>query len=198
MADTVTRRQVLWYRVLAQQLDRESGDLADTAALDYGVQETSPDGGLWALAVRGVDPVRARDPDALALAWTLRGAPHLYRRADLPAIASAVEPFSDADAARRMFDAARQLKAAGIGHLAGLDAVAAAMRSIVTRPMAKGLVSSQLTAVLDQPYLRHCRPCNAIHPYEQLFRLSALRAGLELELGTSPPVLRPIPGYPGL
>jgi hypothetical protein len=30
--------------------------------------------------------------------------------------------------------------------------------------------------------------------YEQPFRLAALRAGLELEPGTSPPVLRPVPG----
>jgi hypothetical protein len=68
------------------------------------------------------------------------------------------------------------------------------MREIVTAPMVKGEMSTRLTAVLDEPYLRSCVPCNAIHSYEQPFRLAALRAGLELQPGTSPPVLRPVPG----
>ena len=126
--------------------------------------------------------------------WTIRGAPHVYRRADLPGVAAATAPFSDADAGKRIFDAAKPLKAAGIPNLAALDAVADAMRSIVTAPMVKGEMSTRLTAVLAEPYLRFCRPCDAIHIYEQPFRLAALRAGLELEPGTSPPVLRPVPG----
>ena len=79
---SVTREKVLRYRVHAQQLDRPTRDRApdDAAILDHGVQDTGPDGALWALAVRGV-PVSARDwPHELALAWTLRGAPHAYRR----------------------------------------------------------------------------------------------------------------------
>ena len=126
--------------------------------------------------------------------WTIRGAPHVYRRADLAGVAAATAPFSDADAGKRIFDASKPLKAAGIPNLAALDAVADAMRSIVTAPMVKGEMSTRLTAVLDEPYLRFCRPCDAVHTYEQPFRLAALRAGLELEPGTSPPVLRPGPG----
>jgi hypothetical protein len=193
VARSLTRRQVLDLRVHAQQLDRAAGTVADTAVLDLGVQDTGPDGGRWALALRGVD-VGALDADELAIAWTLRGAPHLYRRADLPAVAAATWPFSDADAGRRIFDAAKPLKAAGIPPLAALDVVADAMRAIVTEPMVKGEMSTRLTAVLDEPYLRSCVPCDAIHTYEQPFRLAALRAGLELEPGTSPPVLRPVPG----
>ncbi|HEU4490941.1 MAG TPA: winged helix DNA-binding domain-containing protein [Jiangellales bacterium] len=194
MAVSVSRSQVLAFRVRAQQLDRPAGKLGDTAVLDIGVQDTGPDGAPWALAIRGVD-VAALPDDALSLVWTIRGAPHLYRRADLPAVAAAVEPFSDADAGKRIFDASKPLKAAGISNLAALDAVAAAMRSIVTAPMVKGEVSTALTAVMDPPYLRWCRPCQATHLYEQPFRLAALRAGLELEPGTSPPVLRPVPGF---
>ena len=217
MPPSYTRAQVLGFRVAAQQLDREvdppagrsaapadspadppadppADSLADTAVLDIGVQDTGPDGGLWALAIRGVD-VAALPTEYLVTAWTLRGAPHLYRRADLPSVAAAVEPFSDADAGRRIFDAAKPLKAAGITNLAALDTVAAAMREIVTAPMVKGELSTRLTATMDPPYLRFCRPCNATHMYEMPFRLAALRAGLELQAGTSPPVLAPVPGF---
>jgi len=188
----VTRRQVLGFRVRAQQLDRESGTVADTAVLDIGAQDTGTDGGLWALAIRGLT---APPAEALSTVWTIRGAPHLYRRADLPGVAAATAPFSDADAGKRIFDAARPLKAAGIPNLAALDTVAGAMRSIVTEPMVKGEMSTRLTAVMDPPYVRFCVPCDATHVYEQPFRLSALRAGLELQPGTSPPVLQPIPGF---
>jgi hypothetical protein len=187
----VTRRQVLSLRLRAQQLDRDYGTLPDTAVLDIGVQDTGADRALWALAIRGVPEP---SPDELATVWTFRGAPHVYRRVDLPAVAAATAPFSDADAGKRIFDASRPLKAAGIPNLVALDAVADAMRSIVTGPMVKGEMSARLTGVMDEPYLRFCRPCDAIHVYEQPFRLAALRAGLELEPDTSPPVLRPVPG----
>ncbi|GAB3349001.1 winged helix DNA-binding domain-containing protein [Modestobacter lapidis] len=194
MAIELTRADVLGARVRAQQLDRPAGALTGTAVLDLGVQDTGPDGGRWALAVRGVD-VGALDDDALVTVWTIRGAPHVYRRADLPGVAAATRPFSEADAGKRIFDAAKPLRAAGIPVEAALDVIAAELRSIVTRPTVKGEMSRQLTAALPDPYLRECVPCRAVHPWEQPFRLAALRAGLELQPGTSPPVLQPIPGF---
>jgi hypothetical protein len=188
MAD---RRQVLSFRVRAQQLDRARGALGDTAVLDIGVQDTGPDGARWALAVRGVDVTAVPDED-LVLLWTVRAAPHVYRRADVGKVAAAVEPFSGADAAKRIYDAAKPLKAAGIDTLAALDEVAVQMRDIVTRPTVKGEVSGRLAEVMPEPYLRFCRPCNATHLYEMPFRLAAVRAGLELRLDTSPPVLQRI------
>ncbi len=194
MTAPITRSQVLAFRIRAQQLDRSAGELADTTVLDIGVQDTGPDGGLWALALRGLD-VSGLAEDALATVWTIRGAPHLYRRDDLPQVAAAVEPFSDADAGKRIYDASKPLKAAGISSLDALDAVAAAMRSVVMEPMVKGEVSARLTTMMDEPYLRFCRPCDATHLYEMPFRLAALRAGLELQARTSPPVLQPVPGF---
>jgi len=188
----LTRADVLGSRVRAHQLDRTAGTLADTAVLDLGVQDTGPDAARWALAVRGLVEVPADD---VALVWTLRGAPHLYRRADLPGVAAATAPFSDADAAKRVFDAAKPLEAAGIPVLTALDTVAGLMREVGTGPTVKGEMSRQLSARVDQPYLRSCRPCDATHLFEQPFRLAALRAGLELQPGTSPPVLQPIPGF---
>ena len=195
MVASIARAQVLSFRVRAQQLDRTRGELADTAVLDVGVQDSGPDGGLWALASRGVDVSTPLAVDELATVWTIRAAPHLYRREDLPLVAASVEPFSDADAGKRIYDASKPLRAAGISNLAALDTVAASMRSVVTRPMVKGEVSAQVTALMDSPYLRVCRPCDATHLYEMPFRLAALRAGLELRAGTSPPVLQRIPGF---
>lgn len=194
MSTSVSRGDVLGFRLRAQQLDRASGTTADTAVLDIGVQDTGPDGALWALAIRGVD-VSSVAPDDLVMLWTIRGAPHVYRRADLPAVAAAVAPFSDADAGKRIYDATKPLKAAGIGNLEALDTVAAEMRDIVKVPMVKGEVSSLVTERLDEPYLRFCRSCNATHLYEMPFRLAAVRAGLELQPGTSPPVLEPLPEF---
>ncbi|AVT38576.1 winged helix DNA-binding domain-containing protein [Plantactinospora sp. BB1] len=190
----IDQRQVLNFRVQAQQLDRAEGMLEDTAVLDIGVQETGPDGGKWALALRGVDVAALSEEDVILL-WTVRGAPHLYRRADVGKVAAAVEPFSDADAGKRIYDAARPLKAAGIGILAALDEVAAQMRAIVTKPTVKGDVSGRLAEVMPEPYLRFCRPCDATHLYEMPFRLAAVRAALELRLDTSPPVLQRIAGF---
>ncbi|MDQ0423808.1 DNA glycosylase AlkZ-like family protein [Cellulomonas iranensis] len=195
---SVDRGTALRHRAHVQQLTRppsSAADPTDAHVLDLGVQDTGPDGALWALAVRGV-ATRAREhPDVLAYAWTLRGAPHAYRRAGLRDVERAVRPWSDDDAARRIFDAARPLRAAGIGPAAALGRVASALREVVDRPRVKGEVSTALTALLPAPYLRECRPCGATHAYEQTFRLAALHAGLELEPGTSPPVLRRVPRW---
>lgn len=195
MTTEVTRAQVLSYRWHVHQLDRAPGVASgptDCAVLDLGIQNTGPDGAAWALHLRGTPVDTAND---LALAWTLRGAPHCYRRADLAAVATATAPLSDADAAKRIFDANRPLKAAGIPTLDALRAVASQMRDIVRTPTVKGEMSAALTARMDEPYLRFCRPCKATHMYEMPFRLAALQAGLELRPDTSPPVLERIPGW---
>lgn len=187
----IDSRRVLRYRTHVQQLDREQGALADTAVLDLGVQDTGPDGAMWALAIRGVEP----DEADLVWLWTLRGAPHAYRRSDVAAVAAAVAPWSDEDAAKRIFDAAKPLKAAGIPILEALDTVAAAMRSTVKAPMPKGELSTRMHEALPDAYQRFCRSCNAVHLYEQPFRLATVRAGLELEPHTSPPVLKRVKGF---
>lgn len=194
-----TRDEVLSYRVHVQQLDRDTDrgpddvDILDTDILDLGVQDTGTEGNAWALALRGV----RFDPQQHMIAWTLRGAPTAYRRADAAQVAAATAPYDDADAAKRILSASGPLKAAGIAARDALAVVAGNMREIVTEPTVKGIVSTRLTERLPDPYLRYCRPCRATHCYEMPFRLSALAAGLELEPGTSPPVLAPIPGWSG-
>lgn len=189
----VGRRDVLRFRFSRHQLDRAAGAAAgpgDVDLLDYGVQDTGTDGAAWALAVRGIPSF---DPMVLALAWTLRGAPHAYRRSDLVAVAVATAPYSEADAAKRIFDASKPLRAAGIPVLDALQVVAGQLRAIAEEPTVKGDASGRLTELVDEPYLRYCRPCSTTHVYEMPFRLAALQAGLELDPGTSPPVLRRVP-----
>ena len=195
------RSVALAYRIHAQQLDRAPArrSITDAAIFDFGIQDTGRDGASWALVNRGV-PVRDAaelevSPD-VALAWTLRAAPHYYRRSDLPDVLLATSPLSDRDAAKRVIGADKPLKEAGIPTLTGLTEVAIQLRHVVTRPMVKGDVSTQLTKRLDPPYLRYCGSCQATHSWEVPFRISALYAGLELQPGTSPPVLRRIPEWP--
>jgi hypothetical protein len=195
------RAEAMAYRIRAQQLDRPAADrkVMDAAIFDFGVQDTGRDGASWALANRGVPLPDAHALEAssdVALVWTLRGAPHFYRRDDMADVLVAVSPYSDKDAAKRVFDAAKPLRAAEIGILDGLTEVATQLRAVVTKPMVKGEVSTELTKRLSQPYVRWCVPCQAIHSWEQPFRLGGLYAGLELEPGTSPPVMRRIPSWP--
>lgn len=194
------RDEAIARRIAAQQLDRESADreVTDAAVLDFGVQNTGRDGASWALANRGVPlagPAALETDDDLTLLWTLRSAPHYYRRDDLAGVLDATSPYSDADARKRTVDAGKQLAAAGIEVREALSVVAAAMREVATRPTAKGELSGALAQRLPSPYLRDCRSCDATHPYEIPFRLGALYGGLELTPGTSPPVLRRIPRW---
>jgi len=188
----LTRDQVLRYRVHVQELDR-TGAHTDAAILDLGVQDTGGDGAGWALANRGATIA----DDELMWQWTLRGAPHAYRRRDAAAVSGSVGPWTDRDAAKRIFDASGPLKKADIAPLAALDQIATEAKALVTEPMVKGDVSGALNDRLPEPFRRFCRPCDTIHLYEQTFRLGTMRAGLELQPHTSPPILRPIPEWSG-
>jgi hypothetical protein len=140
--------------------------------LAIGVQDTGTEGSAWALEVRGARPAGRDD---LVVAWTIRGAPHAYRRRDVAAVTVATAPSSEADAASRVYDASKPLRDNGIGVLEALTTIARQMRDIARKPVAKGDLSTELTNRLDKPFLRFCRPCNATHTYEQTFRLAACR-----------------------
>ncbi len=182
---SVERHDVLRFRLHRHQLHRQpgtAGDSTDVGLLDYGVQDTGPDGAAWALAIRGW---ASTSPHDLALAWTVRGAPHAYRRSDLAAVEVATAPLSEPT--RPSASSTRPSRSSS-GHP---DIGRAAVRrrsSAGHRHHAdgQGEVSGRLTEMLDEPYLRVCRPCGTTHAYEMPFRLAALQAGLDLEAGTSP------------
>lgn len=198
----VTREQVIGHRIAAQQLDREHSSrraVTGAAILDLGVQDSGRDGASWALANRGVPvagPGVLADAAELALVWSLRVSPHFYRRAEIVEVMTAVSPFGDADATKRLVGAARPMAESGVGVADAIAEVARTMRAATATPTVKGDVSTRVTRELPESFAIHCRPCQADHVPESLFRMAALFGGLELEPATSPPVLRRIPGWP--
>ena len=189
---TATGGRCSAFRVRAQQLDRALG----LAGRHRRPRHRRPGHRHRRRAVGPGPPRRRRGRPTthLATGVDVRGAPHVYRRATSPASPPPPRRSPTPTPASGSSTPRKPLKAAGIPNLEASTPSPDAMRSIVTAPMVKGEMSTRLTAVLDEPYLRFCVPCDAIHTYEQPFRLAALRAGLELEPGTSPPVLRPVPG----
>lgn len=192
---TVDQGQVRAWRWHRHQLDADHDsvtDVADLAILDLGVQETGPIGALWSLVCRGL-VLSEEVENELAWVWTLRGAPHAYRRRDLGKVAAATVPYDERDAAARIFDASTPLRRNGVQVIDELRHIAEEERELVCAPVQKGTVSAALTERLEAHSVRWCVPCQATHPWELPFRLAALQAGLELEPGTSPPVLRRTP-----
>ncbi len=191
----VTRQQVIAYRVAAQGLHRETRSLGELAVLDIGVQDSGTDGARLAFDARlaGSPPPDGIGPgQPLALVWSLRGAPHVHRRAELDALAGALWPMSEADAVARLGSAA-SVRRAGLDALAAYTLAVDALHRTVRAPMAKGAASAGVTAAVPLALTRECRACRARHVFELPFRMGALPAGLELEPATSPPVLLPRP-----
>ncbi|WP_111765181.1 DNA glycosylase AlkZ-like family protein [Nakamurella deserti] len=180
--DRIERDRLTASRILASGLDR-TGRL--DAVLALGVQDR--DGGAaLALAARHPEPPLVGAPDAaspLALAWTLRGTPHVHPRADLQRVADALWPGSEAAATAVLAGSGKALAAQGTGALDALRAVADTMRRLVTRPMPKAEVSTALTVTLPARYVAFCTPCGTDHVPELLFRCAALPAGLGLVPG---------------
>jgi hypothetical protein len=190
----VSRAQVLAYRFAAQGLHREASSAGDLAVLDIGVQEAMGQPAGYAFAARVADVANADPPvgpgHRLALAWTLRGAPHVHRRADLDALARALWPLSEADAAGRLNETGPSVKRAGIDALDQLAIAVKELRAAVPKPTGKGAVSTAVTKKLPKPMRRECRACKTSHISESAMRVASLPAGLELQPDTSPPVLQ--------
>lgn len=197
-----TRSKVIGYRIAAQGLHRDAGNAPGALdILDIGVQEAMGHPAALAFAARlpleapvGPADVPIGPGHRLALAWTLRGAPHVHRRRDLDAVARALWPLSEADATARLNESGPSVKRAGLPAQEQFEIAVTAMREVVTRPTAKGAASAEVTRRIPQAMRRDCRPCKAQHISDSAMRTSAPAAGLELEPGTAPPVLVPREG----
>lgn len=197
---SVDRKQVMAFRIHAQGLHRTQSDLRKLGVLDLGVQDTQSNTARVAIAARlDADPavlapesfsgtLRAAD---VTLAWSHRGAPHLHRPADLVAMATAMVPLDDADAASRLSWQRKDVAGAGMSTSEAITTAAHALHDVVDEVMTKGAASERVSRVLPDGLLRWCRGCQATHIHEQLMRLATLRAGIGLEPDVSPATLRP-------
>ncbi|MFC8653630.1 DNA glycosylase AlkZ-like family protein [Streptomyces parvus] len=159
----VGREQVLAHRVAAHGLDRAS---AAPDVLVLGAQDTPTGSARLALAARGASA------DGLELVWSFRGAPHLHRRDELPGLAAALWPVDDADATARISTTVIK-EGARLG-IEAFRAAAGAFRERVTAPMAKGEVSTAVSAAVPESLTFWCEPCGARHISGLLFQQAGL------------------------
>ncbi|MEV0679537.1 crosslink repair DNA glycosylase YcaQ family protein [Actinosynnema sp. NPDC050436] len=165
----LTAEQVLAHRASVQGLS--GGDLG---VLALGVVDSPPNTGEAALAVR-----RLGHGEPLVRVLSLRGAPHLHRPADLPALRRQLRP-------RTPEQLAAWCGAHPVPALEHVDLVVAAMGAAMAEQFSsasatKGELSGAITASLPPDVRPHCGPCGTGHVIEGLFRLCTLLAGLELE-----------------
>jgi hypothetical protein len=204
---------VLAHRVRATGLDRPKGAAgghgkrgpAGLPYLDLGIQDTPPGSCKLHWANRLGEPlddaVFTREEDSLDLVWSLRGAPHVHRAADLRARADAIWPLSDADVKNRLGKGlVQQLLDAELrprdAYRIAADAMGEAVREH-GEPMVRGELSTEVTNRIPDELSAYCKGCEVVHISESLFRGTALLGGLRLVRDTNPMQLEPIPGWKG-
>jgi hypothetical protein len=189
MAD---RAQVMAFRVAAQGLaKRGKARPGDLDVLDLGVQEYMPGSLQVALAAR---TAAGFDDDRLIMVWAARGAPHLHRRRDLPALVRQLWPLTDADAAARIKSG--QMPDAGRLGIEAFRVTAAAFREVLTRSMARGEVSTQVSKRVPKELTYECRSCKARHIGGNIWQVAGLAGGVEVESRGREATLGPIPDAP--
>lgn len=185
----VDRERVMAYRVTAQGLSERVADRpADLPVLDLGVQEYTPGSTEVALAARTTaEPA----DDRLITVWATRGAPHLHRRADLPALVEQLWPIGDDDAAARV-KSGQIPDAPGLGTRA-FTATAEALRAVVTGEIPKGRASTEVSRRVPVEVTYDCRPCAARHVAGNVWQQAGLAGGVEVLSRGRDAALGPIP-----
>ncbi|HET8643668.1 MAG TPA: hypothetical protein VFM37_17150 [Pseudonocardiaceae bacterium] len=136
----VGRKQVLGYRVAAHGLadgaangGAANGGAANGAAngavpavLELGVQDTPAGSGRLAFAARGLEL-----GDGLALAWTVRGAPHWHPAPALWPLAQALWPRSSTDGLAKVSWERSRVLQSGVTIQEALATVVDALRAVV-------------------------------------------------------------------
>lgn len=183
MAVELDRAAVLAHRVWAQGL-HGTATLDDLAVLTLGLQDTPAGSAALALHQRVEEGAGERpdlDRPELALALTVRGSPHLHRRADLPLLRAALWP-RDNDALRAYLGGyGDELVASGADGPALLEQVAAELREVFPGEEAtKGELSGAVSPRLPEIARPWCERCGVAHVADGLFRLGTLYAGIEL------------------
>ncbi|MET9800595.1 crosslink repair DNA glycosylase YcaQ family protein [Streptomyces sp. NPDC006368] len=179
--NAVGRERVLAHRVAVHGFDRSS---RAPDVLVLGAQDTPHGAARQALAARGASA------DGLDLVWSFRGAPHLHRRTELPALAGALWPLDDADATARINTAVIR-EGARLG-VEAFRVTARAFRQVVTGPMTKGDVSTAVSASVPGSLTYWCEPCGARHISGLLFQQAGLFGGVGVAVEGGRTVLAPL------
>lgn len=164
-----TRAGVLAHRAAVQDL-HGGASLDSVEVVALGFADSPAKTGGAGIAVR-VGP----EVDGLVRVLSLRGAPHLHRAADLPALRRELRPRTP-----------RQL-AAWIGgfdppDLDGLDLLVELLhREFPGERATKGELSAAVSPHLPADWTPRCEPCGSNHVVDGLFRLGTLLAGIELD-----------------
>jgi len=189
--------QLRAHRILGSGLARAAARPAELPIWDLGIQDRDGSSRL-AIATRLADPAAVGIVDqpggtgGPVLLWSLRGAPHLHRRADAARFAAALWPADDADAAAGLSGDAGRLHSDGADPLQAYRVVSGAMRQVITEATVKGAASAAVTAAIPAQYSGFCRGCGSVHVREMLFRVAALPAAVGLVPDTKPVVLEPL------
>jgi hypothetical protein len=149
---TVDRLAVLAHRARAHGLDRASGSAAELPSLGLGIQDSPPGAARLGFSARLASADAAAgwdgDPD-LTVAWSLRGAPHVHRSADLPALAAALWPHDDADASARLAWNAKRVAESGRSPVECLELTAAAVAEVASSSLSPGDVDGDVDGDAD-------------------------------------------------
>lgn len=190
----VSREQAMAYRVTALGLaERSSARPADLPVLDLGIQEYTPGSERVALAARtDAEPA----DDRLVTVWAARGAPHQHRRADLERLVQALWPLGDSDAAARTKSA--QVPGAQRLGVEAIRATARAFREVVTGPMPRGEVSTEVSKRIPAELTYDCRTCAARHVAGTVWQPAGLPGGVLVASRGRDALLAPIAGAPPL
>jgi len=182
MAVALDRTRVLAYRAWAQGL-HGADDLSDLDALTVGLQDTP--GGLAALGLRHrTTKDEPLDQPDLVLALTMRGSPHLHRRADLPLLRAALRPRDNEMLRAYLGGYGDMLVESGVDGPALLTRVADDLRDAFPGETAsKGELSGAVSPRVPEIARPWCAGCGTAHVADGLFRLATLYAGIELVPG---------------
>ncbi|MEV0340801.1 crosslink repair DNA glycosylase YcaQ family protein [Nocardia sp. NPDC050713] len=190
-AIAVGRAQWLGYRWRGHGLNgRTNGGFLDDLLL-LGFQDGRFGGAAYSLRQRtdrigSTSLARAIDPSGpLVSWWTLRGAPHAHRVAQLDVLRDALAP--------------RVSDEGGAAHAEAVAEIAAALRAVVTGPTPKSAASTAVTARVSPALTRWCDRCRATHVPDGLFRAAGCHAqivlGPEVNRAT---MLYPTPDHPAV
>ncbi|HET9138896.1 DNA glycosylase AlkZ-like family protein, partial [Actinophytocola sp.] len=184
----LTRQAVVAHRAHVQGLTgaesatgQNAGRAETAGVLDIGIQDAPSGSADLALAVRTGDLRPYGNPE-LVRVLSIRGAPHVHRRRDLPALRAELRPRRPEDLLIWLAGHGPAILDSGVDVLAALDQVVTLLRErFPGRQATKGELSAAISPELPAPVRPWCPGCQAEHVVENLFRLGTLLAGLELE-----------------